>query len=165
MAASMPSLMEVRQLMAGEEVAVSRLVMRSFNAHVGHEYSPQGVAEFTRYASPEAILERAGARYLTLVGYLEGELAGMIQLRQYRHISMLFVDPVFHGRGVARSLFEAGLKSALAENPDLPSITVNSSLFAVPVYESFGFAITGLERTINGITYVPMVLEIRGSDG
>jgi predicted GNAT family N-acyltransferase len=37
-------------------------------------------------------------------------------------------------------------------------ITVNASVFAVPVYGRFGFEIAGERTTENGVTFVPMIL-------
>jgi GNAT superfamily N-acetyltransferase len=152
--------MEIRELRSGEEGAVSDLVLRTFHTFVGHEYSPAGVATFTSFACPEAIWERAKTQHLTLVALVEGELVGMIQLRSARHLSLLFVAEAFHGRGVARRLLATGLERILAQNPGLLTLTVNSSRFAVPIYERLGFKVTEPERTLNGVTFVPMALDI-----
>ena len=157
--------MDVRELQAGEEGAVSTLVMRSFTAFVANEYAPEGVQEFARYARGEAILKRAAADHLTFVAVAEGEIVGMIEFRRNKHLSMLFVDELSHGRGVACGLFEAGLERVLLENPGLITLTVNSSRYGVPAYESLGFRVTGPEQTVNGISFVPMALDIAQSGG
>jgi GNAT superfamily N-acetyltransferase len=157
--------MDVRELRAGDEGAVSALVMRSFAAFLANDYAPEGVEEFTRYAGPEAILHRAGEDHLTFVALLEGEIVGMIEFRRSQHLSMLFVDESSHGRGVARRLFEAGLERVLLENPGLITLTVNSSRHGVPAYESLGFRVTGPERIVNGIRFIPMALDIAQSGG
>jgi len=158
-------MMDVRELRAGDERAVSDLVMRSFTTFVGHEYTPQGVEEFTQYARPAAILERAASGHLTFVALVDAEIVGMIEFCRNQHLSMLFVDESSQGRGVARRLFEAGLERVLHENPGLITLTVNSSRFAVPAYQNLGFKVTGPEQTVNGITFVPMALDIAQSGG
>lgn len=35
-------------------------------------------------------------------------------------------------------------------------MTVNSSPYAVPVYEKLGFHATGSEQTVNGLRFTPM---------
>jgi GNAT superfamily N-acetyltransferase len=152
--------MEIRELQPGEEGAVSDLVMRSFHSFVGHEYSPEGVAEFTSYAGAEAVLERARSKHLTLVALAGDELVGVIELRNAEHLSMLFVAEEHHGRGTARHLLATGLQRILAENPGLHTLTVNSSRFAVPIYERLGFRVAEPEKTVNGMTFVPMALAI-----
>ncbi len=45
--------------------------------------------------------------------------------------------------------------TALPISPVLP-ITVNSSLYAVTVYQRWGFVATASPQTINGVIFVPM---------
>jgi hypothetical protein len=42
----------------------------------------------------------------------------------------------------------------------LAQVSVNSSPNAVPIYERLGFASWSPEQTVNGIRFVPMLLEL-----
>ena len=46
------------------------------------------------------------------------------------------------------------------EKPDLVAITVNSSPYAVPIYERLGFRQTKPEQVVDGIRIVPMAVEV-----
>ncbi len=82
-------------------------------------------------------------------------LRGVIALRDRAHVHHLFVAPDDHRRGIARALWEHA--QAEARRPgERGAFTVNSSLHAVPVYERFGFCITGPETERNGVRFVPM---------
>jgi GNAT superfamily N-acetyltransferase len=76
---------------------------------------------------------------------------GIIALRSDSHIYHLFVRKDVHGQGIARALWEHA--KALSSSP---RFTVNSSLFAVPVYERFGFIANDSPQAANGLVFVPM---------
>ena len=73
---------------------------------------------------------------------------------------LLFVDSDFHRRGISRELLRRALDICCENRPDLSEVSVNSSPFAIPVYQKLGFQITGPEQTVNGIRFQPMVLNV-----
>ena len=85
-----------------------------------------------------------------------GQPAGVIDLRDNDHVSLLFVDKGFQRQGIARELLARALSVARPARPGLDRVTVNSSRFGVPIYERLGFRQTGPERTVNGIVFTPM---------
>lgn len=90
--------------------------------------------------------------YLCLCAEEQGQLLGVVTLHRPAHLHHLFVTPAAHGRGIARQLWQA-LKSHL--DPAMP-VTVNSSEYAVPVYQRLGFTPTAGAQQRNGVRYVPM---------
>jgi GNAT superfamily N-acetyltransferase len=70
------------------------------------------------------------------------------------HLYLLFVDGKYHRRGIARRLFNMQLEHY--ERFTSSKITVNSSLYAVEVYQKLGFAINGEEVYENGLRFIPM---------
>lgn len=93
---------------------------------------------------------------LTIFGAYENDtLIGVIGTKnQGTHISIYFIDPIFHRKGVGKKLFEAAYK-----NQTVTKITVNSSSYAVRFYESLGFFKIAEQQEINGLRYVPMKYE------
>jgi GNAT superfamily N-acetyltransferase len=87
------------------------------------------------------------------VAEIAGELAGYIAMRPPTHLFHLFVDARWHRRGVGRALWEAALVTAGTSS----DFTVNSSPYAVPVYEALGFRCDGAAQTRNGVQFQPMV--------
>jgi ribosomal protein S18 acetylase RimI-like enzyme len=156
----MKDTIRVREMRADEAQTVSDLARRVFDAFVGHEFTGEGVASYAEYVDARALQERQASEHFTLVAFIEDQLAGMIEFRHNRHLSMLFVDPSFHRKGVARRLYDAALERLLCGDPALDEITVNASRYAVPVYEKLGFTATGEERTVNGIIFVPMAASV-----
>ena len=99
------------------------------------------------------MIERCSTGTSTImVARSEGMITGMIEFRGADHVALMFVAGLLQRRGIARTLFDA-MRAHLATKGD---ITVNSSRYAVPVYESLGFSAVGPEQTVNGITFTPM---------
>ncbi|RZS58428.1 ribosomal protein S18 acetylase RimI-like enzyme [Sphaerotilus mobilis] len=89
-------------------------------------------------------------------------LAGVAALRDGRHLFHLFVAPEFQKHGLARKLWLA-LKSRAARGVEV--FTVNSTPFAVLVYERLGFVVAGPKVETNGIAFVPMTLSPKAVAG
>lgn len=149
-----------RPMQPGEEGAVVALVARVYGAYVAPQYSEEGNEEFYRYLQADRLAERALSSHSTLVAVVNGEIVGAIEVRQCDHVSLLFVDGRFQGRGISRELLRRALTPCREERPEVDEITVNSSPNAVAVYERLGFRPVGEERTVNGIRFTPMALSL-----
>lgn len=106
-----------------------------------------------------AALERylGAPDYCYQLGFIDGQLAGLIGLRDQRHVFHLFVAAAWHGQGVARQLWDAARAGAEAAG-NRAGFTVNASRHAQPVYQRFGFVATGPLVEAHGIAYIPMRL-------
>lgn len=138
----------------GEEQRVLSLVMRGFDEFVRPGFSDEGGAEFTRAA--RAWVVDQPPEHIIMVAVIEGELVGMIDVKGNSHISLFFVDAARHGRGIGRALLEHAIAECRSRDSSVRSFDVDSSLWAVPVYEKLGFSRTGPEREQNGIRFVEM---------
>ena len=150
----------IRPIAPGEEQEIALLVIRSFNDHVAPHYSSEGVQEFLRYADPGAMVRRAAAGHFVLVGEDAAKVIGMIEVRDYCHVSMLFVKGEHHRKGIARKLLQEALSICRRKRPDLVGVTVNASPNAIGAYERLHFQSQGREQTINGIRFTPMILQL-----
>lgn len=150
----------VRPLLPGDEEAACALVRRVFNAFVAPDYEPEGVAEFLRFADPQQMRARASQGSDILLAWVGASLVGVLELRSGDHISLLFVDTIFQGRGIARALVEAAIALGRQRIPGLAVVSVNASPNSVMVYEHLGFAPTGPKQTRDGIAFIPMEKEL-----
>ncbi|MFP4309867.1 MAG: GNAT family N-acetyltransferase [Desulfococcaceae bacterium] len=146
----------IRPLETVESEAVSGLVGRAFDRDVAPLYDAKGIYNFRIFSSTGAMALRAANRHWALVAELDGEPAGVLEVREDRHISMFFVDPSRQGMGVGRRLFEAAVARCRKRNPGLTRLTVCSSPNAVPVYARLGFRKEGPPAVESGIRFVPM---------
>ena len=94
------------------------------------------------------------------VCFVNDIIVGMIAVKDFVHISLLFVDKHYHRQGIARSLFDHIIQICKEKNPSLKMITVNSSPYAVDVYHKLGFSNVSSEQVVDGIKFTPMELKI-----
>lgn len=149
---------QYRLMRPGEEGAVCALVLRVFNELMAPDYEKDGIKEFCAYANPQAMAARRGSDQFVMVAEEEGQLAGIIEIRGGDHIGLFFAER--RGKGISRRLFELALAECRKRKTDLTRITVNSSLFAEPIYRRLGFESEGGPRRVNGILFVPMTLRL-----
>jgi GNAT superfamily N-acetyltransferase len=149
------------RLMTPEDIPeVNDLVVRVFDEFVAPDYVAEGVREFLKYVTPEALLSRSQANHFALVAAELNQIVGMIEVKDNDHVSMLFVDKAFQGRGIARELWRHALGICRSNQPGLKQVTVNSSPFAVPIYEKLGFRPQGGKQVKNGIEFYPMAIDL-----
>ncbi len=149
-------LCRIQQMEANENIQEAlELVWKVFLQFEAPEYCEEGINEFHDFIQADSIRQKLLNEELFLwAGYEDDRMVGVIAVRPPFHISLLFVDPQFHHRGIARSLFETVLE--VCKRDGYQEITVNSSPYAVKIYRRLGFADTDAEQTVNGIRFVPM---------
>lgn len=91
------------------------------------------------------------ADFMHFVYTLDDVVVGYIALQGGSHVYHLFVATEAQGKGIARALWERVCAEAPATR-----YTVRSSLYAVPVYQKFGFRESGPGANKEGIGYQPM---------
>lgn len=155
---SVEPVVTVRDMAPGEEAAVLELVMTGFDEFVRPDLSDEGAAEFERSARSFVLCRPDG--HSLFVAEEAGAVVGMLDMRDGPHIALFFVDAHRHGRGIGRSLLAHATDRCRIADPDVRTVTVNSSLWAVPVYERLGFVAVGRESELKGIRFVPMVMRL-----
>jgi ribosomal protein S18 acetylase RimI-like enzyme len=149
----------------GEERVVSDLVASTFRHDVAPLYSPEGIREFLSYANPDALATRLAQNHVVLVASQDESIVGMIEIRDYCHVSLLFVEPMYQRKGIGLLLMNEALGLIKTHNPEVREVTVNSSPNAVVAYQHFGFQVTGELQVKNGIGFVPMALQLVAKNG
>ncbi|HEX6368143.1 MAG TPA: GNAT family N-acetyltransferase [Longimicrobium sp.] len=152
--------MHIRPATPADAAAISALIMSVSPAFTVRP-DGEGAEEFFATISPGAIAGYlASPDYAYRVAEEDGALAGVVAIRGGTHLFHLFVSPAFQRRGLSRRLWETALKAAMQAG-DPAELTVNSSLYAIPVYEHFGFRPTGPREEKHGVAWVPMKLVLR----
>ncbi len=143
------------EMQSGEEAVVCEFVRVVFDRFVAPQFSQRGIDEFRKYVRPEALAERAREGYKVILAEKGDILLGMIEIREAKHISLLFVEELHQGRGIGREL----VSHAFRERDQLDrtiSFTVHASPNSVGFYRRVGFVPEGTKRIENGIHYIPM---------
>ena len=154
-----PEYLAYRLMRHGEEAEVCDLVMRVFDEFIAPYFSQEEVQRFSNYADPRLFQRRSQWNHFILVAVAQKGIAGMIEVRKERHITMFFVEKEFQGAGVGEELLRRALAICLRRNPKLSEVTVNSSPNAVKIYERLGFQ--HMEKMAKcGAKSAPMILDL-----
>ncbi|WP_248290163.1 GNAT family N-acetyltransferase [Pseudoalteromonas arctica] len=113
--------------------AVSAICCASFSHSIADTLSDtlsdEGKRSFANIAASNAFLGRMKGDNLVLVAENDGKIEGIIELKEGRHVAMLFISPERQKKGIGRNLLSSALKYAKVE-----TVTVSASLSSVPAY-------------------------------
>ena len=153
--------LEYREIKQKELPETLDLVRKVFDEFEAPYYSEEGVTSFHKFIDINNMSEQYSNGSLYFYGcFVNDIIVGMIAVKDFVHISLLFVDKQYHKQGIAKKLFNAVLKTCQEKNPSLKTITVNSSPYAVDVYHKFGFSDVSSEQVMDGIRFTPMELKL-----
>lgn len=145
----------IRKMNFDDVQSVSEVAVSSFMQAVSSQLSDEGINTFLEISSPDSFLGRMNQDNLMLVSEDEDGINGVVELKEGRHIAMLFVKPNKQKQGIGRRLVEESLKYSRVK-----TVTVSASLISVAAYEKYGFIIVGQEEERNGLRYQPMEIEL-----
>lgn len=131
------------------------IAWKTFLLYEADEYGEEGKKNFLEFISSEQLFKMfLIGSYRLAVAYQGNRMVGMASLRGGNHISLLFVEPDCHRKGIGKSLL-AYLQAGL----DNPVMTVNASPYGAPFYSRIGFVETDEWTVADGITFLPMRCE------
>ncbi len=150
--------MIIRMLEKEDIPVASMLIREGYDKFVARDYTPEGTVHFYEYVTEEALAERIEkGTHFSMVAVADGELVGIIEMRDFDHCTLFFVKARYHGQGIGRWLFEEAVAQCQLKKPNLRTIGVHSSPYAVPVYKRLGFENVGTLQEEHGSVYQPMV--------
>lgn len=127
---------------------VIQLIKQTFLEFVAPDYDESGINSFFKFAEDEDVLKQL----ICYAALHNDKITGILAVDdKLNHICLFFVDKDFQNTGIGTALFKKFL------NESTPKVvTVNSSPFAIKVYEKLGFTATGIRQVSDGIVYIPM---------
>lgn len=138
----------IRKIEKNEYDEAIRLSLQVFEQCGKADFDEEGLETFKHFIYDEKLMSE-----LALYGAFEAEkLVGVLGTKkQSTHISLFFIRPEHHRKGLGKALFDYA-------TTDCPAVemTVNSSTYAVPFYQSLGFAVIHEKQTYHGLSSVPM---------
>ncbi|MET4616339.1 GNAT superfamily N-acetyltransferase [Stenotrophomonas sp. 2619] len=145
----------VRTLLETDREEASAVCMRAFLTAVAPSLSSTGVETFGTIAAADGFAQRSGPDSLQVVYDDAGVIKGVAELKERRHVAMLFVDPACQRQGVGEALLAAVMAQARSE-----VVTVNASLSSVAFYQRHGFACSAEVGESAGLIYQPMTRSV-----
>jgi GNAT superfamily N-acetyltransferase len=129
----------IRPASASDAAAISELVQAAFVKHVAQDWEIAAQDDFLRDTAPQMLEVSLQAAIFVAVYEAEGRVLGVIAMPRPTLVQLLFVMPSHIGEGIARALWEAA-RSHIEQNfPDVKTIELNSTPYAVEAYKALGF--------------------------
>ena len=148
---------QIRELCVYDIRNAIDLVWEVFEEFEAPEYSEEGIKSFRDFIEYNSILEKYNNNNIFMYGCFDNnELLGIVAVREFKHICLLFVKKIFHNQGIAKNLFKFAIDKCKNISQYPLEITVNSSPYAVGFYHRMDFINTDEEQIVNGIKFIPM---------
>jgi GNAT superfamily N-acetyltransferase len=150
----------IRSATLADSERISNLIYVLAEKYITHELTPEGATTLLSSLRPNEIKQyiESGIKYH--LAEIEDELVGVIAVKDNSHLYHLFVDEHYQRKGIASLLWSVAQEACLLKgNPGI--FTVNSSSFALPIYEKLGFIVQEGQQEKDGVIYIPMKLKLQ----
>jgi GNAT superfamily N-acetyltransferase len=129
----------LRHATANDASAISDLVCAGFSQHIAADWEPQAQDHFYAENQPDKLVPKIADASLCLVFEQGIALLGVIFLPRPTLVQLFFVAPGHLRNGIGRKLWSAVRVELEQRHPDVRTVELNSSPYAVPVYKALGF--------------------------
>ncbi|MBR1930290.1 MAG: GNAT family N-acetyltransferase [Lachnospiraceae bacterium] len=139
-----------------EWIPAMDMIWRTFLKFEGDVYTEEGIRNFYEFITDNDLYRAfLSGRYQMMVA-LDGEkIIGAASVRNGHHLSLLFVDEMYHRKGVGRTLMEH-MCHYLQYEAGEAYMSLKAAPYAVEFYRKLGFRIVGAEEEYSGIRVTPM---------
>jgi ferredoxin/ribosomal protein S18 acetylase RimI-like enzyme/flavodoxin len=154
----------IRNMKPEEAEVASKVALDSFATIDNRGFSTDGKATFTNYASPNAIASRLSFGHNVILAIVDLKTAGIIEIRNNSHISMLFVLPEYIDNGIGTKLLSyavAQIRKEQLKMKTVKQVTVHSSDNSVAFYLKRGFRAIAARQERDGISFTTMAFSLK----
>ena len=146
-------MIEIKQLLNNEKDEALLFVKRVFIESEDDSYTKKGIETFCNFVDNKKITKS----FKVYGAFEDNVLKGIIATDSpKKHICLFFVDKVSQGKGIGKKLM-----SFIIDDNENSFITVNSSRYAVSIYEKIGFIKIEEEKEQDGLKFTPMKLILK----
>jgi predicted GNAT family N-acyltransferase len=157
----MNNTLRIEKYQSGQEKEIHQLIKRVYDEFVAPDYTDEGNRLFYQWIESDMIAERQRDEINLWVTLDDSEkIVGIIEIRDNKNITLLFVDKAWQGQGIAKRLFTTALSEIIRRIPALRKLAVHASPCSVQAYKKLGFNETGEMQEESGIKYLPMEMDI-----
>ena len=142
----------IRDAGESDAQAISTLVSAAAREHIAPTLSPAGATQLLSQMDQRSIAAFFQSGFQFFAAEADDVLIGVAAVRPPMHLYYLFVKTEFQNRGIGRLLWSHAREWILAAQP-ATTITVNASLNAVSIYETFGFESDGSAVELREVRY------------
>ena len=154
----------LRNMEHGEVKIASEAALKAFAAMDGKGFTTEGKAVFANYASPNAIASRQNFGHKVTLAVIDSKIAGMIEIRNGSHISMLFVLPEHINNGIGTKLLSHSIAQINKNNlktKAVKQVTVHAADESVAFYLKRNFRESAARQERDGISFTTMAFHLK----
>jgi hypothetical protein len=129
----------IRDARPEDAAAVSALVHASFRSHVAADWEPIAQESLLADTSTGKLAARIAESVIVLVCEDHERMLGVILLPRPNLVQLCFVAQGQLGKGIGRALWEAARARLEEQFPEVETVELNASPYAVPAYRALGF--------------------------
>ena len=146
-------MVEIKQLINNEKDEGLLFAKKVYIESKDESYSEKGIETFCNFVDNKEITKS----FKVYGAFEDNILKGVIATdRRKRHINLFFVDKSSQAKGIGKKLM-----NIVTDDNENSFITVNSSRYAVPIYQNLGFIKTEEEKEQDGLKFTPMKLILK----
>lgn len=119
--------------------AASLLVQESFLALAALDWSDCAQAEFLAATAPESLAKKLDEMVYSAGAFHENELLGVVMMPKSTLLGLFFVKPSALRNGIGKALWESVRTHIETSHPEIETIELNATPYALPFYLSLGF--------------------------
>lgn len=153
------TLTTIRKATVSDSHIISQLISSNAQLLLQDDFEDDGLNFFLNAVKSISIKEYMEQGFAYWVAVIDDEIVGVVAIKDFRHLFHLFVDKNHHKKGIAKQLWQEVLKYSLSHGSN-GTFTLNSTSYALPVYEHWGFVTTDDEQIRHGIRFTPMKLVV-----
>ncbi len=131
--------MHLRQANADDALTISQLVQAGFAAHIAPDWELSAQHEFIAETQADKLASRLSEAALCLVCEHDAQVVGVILLPRPTLVQLFFVAPSQLRKGIGRALWNATRTHLEESHPEVKTVELNSSPYAVAAYKALGF--------------------------
>ena len=130
---------EVRPLTDAHAAEASAVIHESFLGLAAPAWRPDARGVFLEATVPASLQNRLSTMTYAAGAFSDDGLAGVILMPSPHLLGLLFVRPRCLRLGIGRALWESSRAHIEARFPEVNTIELNATPYAVPFYKSVGF--------------------------
>ena len=130
---------EIRSLNNSDAAEASAVIQESFLALAAADWLPQARKSFLEDTAPTPLQTKLSTMTFAAGAFSEDGISGVILMPSPSLLGLLFVRPGWVRLGIGQALWESARAHIEAGFPEVNTVELNATPYAVHFYESVGF--------------------------
>ncbi|HSZ09896.1 MAG TPA: GNAT family N-acetyltransferase [Steroidobacteraceae bacterium] len=130
---------EIRPLTDAHAAQASAVIQESFLALAAADWHPDARSTFLETTAPASLRSKLSTMTFAAGAFSDDGIAGVILMPSPSLLGLLFVRPRWLRLGIGQSLWESARAYIEAKFPEVNTVELNATPYAVRFYNSVGF--------------------------